>query len=157
MRSILAVVALAIAMPVRAQESRPPESTVESFKLPEGFRATLFAGEPAVRQPISFCIDDRGRLWVLEGTTYPAWRGTPGDPDRILILEDTNGDGHYDTRKVFYTGLSFATGIEVGFGGVWVVAPPNLLFFPVREGEDQPSGPPEILLDGFGSQGGHNV
>ena len=48
------------------QTAQPPQTTIESFKLPEGFSATLFAGEPDVRQPVGFCIDDRGRLWVLE-------------------------------------------------------------------------------------------
>src|SRR5579862_527160 len=140
-----------------AQESRPPETTVQGFKLPEGFSAKLFAGEPAVRQPISFCIGDRGRIWVLEGNTYPAWKGPSPELDRVLIFEDTDGDGHYDTRKIFVEGLTYATGIEVGFGGVWVVAPPNLLFYPLDGSGDKPAGPPEILLDGFGTQGGHNV
>jgi putative membrane-bound dehydrogenase-like protein len=148
---------LIAAIVLLAQESRPPEATVEGFKLPEGFSAKLFAGEPAVRQPISFCIDDRGRLWVLEGNTYPAWKGPSPEHDRVLIFEDTDGDGHFDTRKVFADGLTYATGIEVGFGGVWVVAPPNLLFYPLDPAGDKPAGPPEILLDGFGSQGGHNV
>jgi putative membrane-bound dehydrogenase-like protein len=157
MRAALAALALAVALPVCPQESRPPEATVGAFTLPPGFSAKLFAGEPAVRQPISFCIDDRGRLWVLEGNTYPAWRGNFAEHDRVLIFEDTDGDGRYDTRKVFAEGLTYATGIEVGFGGVWVVAPPNLLFYPMKDGGDTPDGPPQILLDGFGSQGGHNV
>jgi len=148
---------LIAALVLFAQESRPPETTVQGFKLPEGFSAKVFAGEPAVRQPISFCIDDRGRIWVLEGNTYPAWKGPSPELDRVLILEDSDGDGHFDTRKVFVEGLTYATGIEVGFGGVWVVAPPNLLFYPLNETGDKPAGPPEILLDGFGSQGGHNV
>src|SRR5205823_2673669 len=114
MRIVLAALTLALPLSAPAQESRPPESTVQGFALPEGFSARLFAGEPALRQPISFCIDDRGRLWVVEGTSYPAWRGTPGDRDRILIFEDVDGDGRYDTRKVFAEGLTFATGIEVG-------------------------------------------
>jgi putative membrane-bound dehydrogenase-like protein len=148
---------LLLALPAVAQESRSPEATASSFQLPEGFTARLFAGEPAVRQPISFCIDDRGRLWVAEGVTYPAWKGANPERDRILILEDADGDGKHDSRKVFVEGLTYVTGIEVGFGGVWVIAPPNLLFYRLNESGDKPEGPPEILLDGFGSQGGHNV
>jgi putative membrane-bound dehydrogenase-like protein len=157
MRIASALLFLGLTLCLPAQESRRPEETVASFRLPPGFNAKLFAGEPAVRQPISFSIDDRGRIWVLEGNTYPAWKGNFEEHDRILILEDTEGDGRYHVRKVFAEGLTYGTGIEVGFGGVWVVAPPNLLFYPVREGEDVPAGPPQILLDGFGSQGGHNV
>ncbi len=153
MRTALAALAIAFAL----QESQPPEATVGAFKLPEGFSAKVFAAEPAVRQPISFSIDDRGRIWVVEGITYPAWRGNVQERDRILILEDVDGDGRHDVRKVFAEGLTYATGIEVGFGGVWVVAPPSLLFFPDRDGDDRPDGPPEVLLDGFGDQGGHNV
>ncbi|HEV3027487.1 MAG TPA: PVC-type heme-binding CxxCH protein [Planctomycetota bacterium] len=148
---------LLAALVLLAQESRPPEATVQGFRLPEGFSAKVFAGEPDVRQPISFCIDDRGRIWVLEGNTYPAWKGPSPELDRVLIFEDTDGDGHFNTRKVFLEGLTYATGIEVGFGGVWIVAPPNLLFYPLNASGDRPAGPPEILLDGFGSQGGHNV
>src|SRR6185295_4035569 len=103
-----------------AQESRPPETTAKGFKVPEGFRVQLCAGEPDVRQPVSFCIDDRGRLWVVEGNTYPAWKDASPEKDRILIFEDTDGDGRFDTRKVFVEGLVYATGIEVGFGGVYV-------------------------------------
>jgi putative membrane-bound dehydrogenase-like protein len=157
MRFATAAALLLALLPAGAQESRAPQATVASFALPEGFSATLFAGEPDVRQPISFCIDDRGRLWVLEGNTYPAWMEPSPERDRVVILEDTDGDGRFDRRKVFVGGLIYATGIEVGFGGVWIVAPPNLLFYPDRDGDDRPDGPPEILLDGFGSQGGHNV
>ena len=57
------------------------------MRVPEGFRVTLFAGEPDVMQPIGFCIDDRGRLWVAEAYNYPNHGTKPGD--RIVILEDT--------------------------------------------------------------------
>jgi len=154
-RAALALLLLPLAL--GAQESRPPETTVQGFRVPEGFSVKLFAGEPDVRQPISFCIDDRGRLWVLEGNTYPAWKAPSPERDRILIFEDKDGDGHFDSRKVFAEGLVYATGLEVGFGGVWVVAPPNLLFYPLDPSGDRPSGPAQVLLDGFGSQGGHNV
>src|SRR5688572_4108289 len=130
MRIAASAAALLMLLPAAAQESRKPQDTVASFALPEGFTATLFAGEPDVRQPISFCIDDRGRLWVVEGNTYPAWKERSPERDRVLVLEDVDGDGRFDRRKVFVDGLTYATGIEVGFGGVWIVAPPNLLFFP---------------------------
>jgi putative membrane-bound dehydrogenase-like protein len=138
-----------------AQEPLPPEQTVETLKVPEGFSVKLFAGEPDISQPISFCIDDRGRLWVAENHSYPKW--TPEGKDRIVILEDSHGDGRFDKRTVFCEGLTMITGIEVGFGGVWVVAPPRLLFIPDKNGRDKPDGPPITLLDGFGNQGGHNI
>ena len=77
--------------------------------------------------------------------------------DRILILEDTNGDGRLDSRKVFTENLNLVSGIEVGFGGVWVGAAPYLMFIPVKEGTDRPAGPPQILLDGWGYQDTHEM
>ena len=71
--------------------------------VPEGFRVTLAAGEPDVKQPIAMALDDRGRLWVAEAYTYPiGGRGTR--QDRILIFEDTDGDGKFEKRTVFIEG-----------------------------------------------------
>ena len=138
-----------------AQEPMAPEETVGKLGVPPGFSVKLFAGEPDLTQPISFCIDDRGRLWVAENHSYPKW--IPEGKDRIFIFEDTDGDGKFDTKKLFCDGLTMITGMEVGFGGCWVVAPPRLLFIPDRDRDDKPDGPPEVLLDGFGNQGGHNI
>jgi putative membrane-bound dehydrogenase-like protein len=137
------------------QEPMTPQETAAQLQAPDGFAVTLFAGEPDVQQPISFAFDDRGRLWVAEAYSYPKW--DPPGRDRILVFEDTDGDGKHDTRKVFFEGLTYVTGIEVGFGGVWVIAPPQMFFIPDRDGDDRPDGPPEVLLDGFGLQGGHNI
>src|ERR671933_96821 len=97
------------------------------------------AAEPDVVQPISFTIDDRGRLWVAEALNYGEWK--PTGRDRIVLLEDTDGDGKADSRTVFYEGVNYITGIEVGFGGVWVMSPPGLYFVPDRDGDDRPDGP----------------
>src|SRR5262245_58405363 len=142
-----------LALLLAVQEPLPPEETIRKLHVPEGFSVTLFAGEPDVTQPISFAIDDRGRLWVAENHSYP--RLEP--KDRIVIFEDADGDGRFDRRKVFCEGLAYVTGLEVGFGGAWVIAPPQMLFVPDRNGDDAPDGPPEVLLDGFGMQGIHNI
>src|SRR4029079_18317707 len=156
MRIAAAAALLLALLPAGAQESRAPQARVSSFALPEGFSATLFAGEPDVRQPISFCIDDRGRLWVLEAYNYPHHGTPPGD--RILIFEDTDGDGHFDKRTIFYDQLNYVTGIEVGFGGVWVMSPPYFYFIADRDGDDKPDGEPVVLLDGFGNHANsHNL
>src|ERR1041384_5919403 len=78
-----------------------PEEAAQKMTLPPGFRATLFAGEPDVKQPIAFALDDRGRLWVAEAYTYPQRAPEGEGKDRILIFEDTNGDGKFDKRTVF--------------------------------------------------------
>src|SRR5262249_28376732 len=111
------------------------------------------------------CLDDRGRVWVVEGNTYPIRRqpreanspfvadGIQGD--RILIFEDTDGDGHFDKRTVFMEGLNLVSGIEVGFGGVWIGAAPYFMYVPMKD--DRPTGPPQILLDGWGYQDTHET
>lgn len=151
---------LVIALPIIAAEPvkapLPPEQAAKEMKLPEGFRATVFAAEPDVIQPISFCIDDRGRLWVAEALNYGEWK--PTGKDRVIILEDTDGDGKADKRTVFYEGFNYITGIEVGFGGVYVMSPPNLYFIPDRDGDDKPDAAPEVLFDGFGyKESRHNL
>lgn len=133
-----------------------PEKAAKGMVLPDGFRASVFAAEPDVVQPISFCIDSRGRIVVAEALNYGEWKAT--GKDRITILEDTDGDGRADKRTVFYEGFNYITGVEVGFGGVWVISPPKLYFIPDRDGDDKPDGPPEILLDGFGyKESRHNL
>jgi putative membrane-bound dehydrogenase-like protein len=128
----------------------------ETMVVPEGFHVSLFASEPDVRQPISFCIDDRGRLWVAEAYNYPFRDKEP--QDRILILEDTDGDGKADKRTVFFDKLGYVTGIEVGFGGVWVMSPPQMLFIPDKNKDDKPDAEPKVLLDGFGNTtSAHNI
>ncbi|HEX8311434.1 MAG TPA: PVC-type heme-binding CxxCH protein [Chthoniobacteraceae bacterium] len=143
------------ARPVAATESLPAAEAARKMTLPPGFTAQVVASEPDVVQPIAFITDARGRLWVLENTNYP---NCPGEArDKILILEDTDGDGKADKRTVFHDKLTFASGIAVGFGGVWVGAPPNLLFIPDRNGDDVPDGEPEKVLDGWGAEDTHET
>lgn len=135
----------------------PPEDAADSMIVPAGFNVTLFAGEPEVRQPIGFCIDDRGRLWVAEAYSYPNHTDKPAE-DRIIILEDSDNDGRFDKRTVFYDKLNYVTGVEVGFGGAWVMSPPYFYFIPDRDGDDIPDGEPEVVLDGFGNHSNsHNI
>ncbi|HSI34888.1 MAG: PVC-type heme-binding CxxCH protein [Phycisphaerae bacterium] len=153
----LAAFALVLSSTVAAQpQPLPPEETAKQFKLPPGFTASLVAGEPDLVQPISFCFDDRGRLWVIESLTYPKW-DLSGKTDRISVFEDLDGDGKCEKKTVFLDTLTGLTGIEHGFGGVWVVGHPNLYFIPDKDGDLKPDGPPQVLLNGFGKQGTHNL
>jgi len=133
------------------------QQAVEAMVLPEGFSATPFASEPDVKQPIAMTLDDRGRVWIAEAYEYPRRAADGKGKDRILVFEDTDGDGHFDTRKVFAEGLNLVSGLEVGFGGVWVGAAPYLLFIPDRNGDDIPDDEPEVLLDGWGYQDTHET
>ncbi len=138
-------------------DSLGPQEAARNMEVPEGFHVDLIASEPDIVQPIAMCFDARGRIWALEGKTYPQRSvGEKGD-DRILIFEDADGDGSFETRKVFADNLNLASGIEVGFGGVWVGAAPYLLFIPDADGDDVPDGVPEILLDGWGYEDTHET
>jgi putative membrane-bound dehydrogenase-like protein len=134
----------------------PPRRAAARMKLPEGFRATLVAGEPDLVKPIAMTTDERGRLWVVESHSYPRWRkdSKPGR-DRVLIFEQ--GDDGRFSRKVFWDRGANLSGIAVGFGGVWLCATPNLWFVPVHPGADRPAGPPEVVLDGWDLSARHNV
>jgi putative membrane-bound dehydrogenase-like protein len=132
-----------------------PADAAKNMTVPEGFEVKLFAGEPDVKQPIAFCIDDRGRLWVAEAFSYPQRQPEGKGKDRILIFEDTDGDGKFDKRTVFMEGLNLVSGLEVGFGGVWIGAAPYLMFVPVKD--DKPVGEPKILLDGWAYQDTHET
>ncbi len=132
----------------------PPMSAAQAastMKLPPGFRASVFASEPAVQNPIAMAWDRRGRMWVAENYTY-AERPLRFDlslRDRVNILEDADNDGHAERRTVFTDKVQMLTSVEVGRGGVWLMCPPQLLFIPDRNGDDIPDGPPETMLDGF--------
>lgn len=128
-----------------------PAEAVKSVTLPEGFKAQMFAAEPDVKQPVAFAIDDRGRLWVVEAYSYPKRQPEGQGKDRILVFADTDGDGKFDKRTVFMEGLNLVSGIEVGFGGVWIGAAPHFMFVPIADGDEpKPAGEPKILLDGWG-------
>ena len=96
------------------------EAAAKAMRVPKGFSVKLAAAEPDVVRPIAFTLDDRGRLWVAEAHTYPLRAREGQGRDRILIFEDTDGDGRLDRRKVFIENLNLISGLEVGFGGVCV-------------------------------------
>ena len=138
-------------------EGATAEAAAKAMLLPPGFRAIAAAAEPDVMQPIAFTLDHRGRMWVAEAYSYPHRQPEGKGRDRILILEDTNGDHKFDQRKVFIEGLNLVSALEIGFGGIWVGAAPNFMFIPDRNGDDQPDGKPQILLNGWGYQDTHET
>lgn len=146
------------AVNTQAAGDEPPAAAdlVRGITVPDGFHVVPFAAEPDVCQPIAITTDARGRLWVVENYSYPEWR-TEGT-DRVLIFEDKNGDGRFDSRKVFLEGGRNLTGIALGHGGVWLTSPPELVFVPDRNRDDVPDGPAEPILDGFNAKNvAHNV
>ena len=129
----------------------PPAEAAAAIAVPPGFKATLFAAEPDVNNPIALAWDARGRLWIAENYTYAEYtlKFDLRLRDRILIFEDVNGDGRFSSRKVFVEDLQRLTSVEVGHGGVWAMCPPQLLFIPDRDGDGVADGAAEVVLDGF--------
>ena len=135
-----------------------PTEAVAKMDIPEGFEVSIFAAEPDLAEPIAFCFDDRGRMWVVENLNYVNRRShTQEEVSRIKILDDTDGDGVFDKMTLFADDITFSSGIAVGFGGVYIGSPPNLSFIPDRNGDDVPDGPPEVLLDGWGIEDRHET
>jgi len=134
-----------------------PEDAAARMTVPPGFHADLIAGEPRLHQPIAMTFDARGRLWVAEAYSYPVRRADDEAKDTILVFEDTNHDGSFDKRTTFLDNLNLVSGLEVGFGGVWIGAAPNFLFVPDANDDLVPDGPPQVLLDGWGYQDTHET
>jgi putative membrane-bound dehydrogenase-like protein len=127
------------------------EEATSKIKLPDGFKANLFASEPMVRNPIALQYDGQGRLWIAENFSY-AERGLRLDPnlrDKIVILSDQDHDGKADSSNIFTDQLHNLTGFAIGRGGVWAICPPQLLFIPDSNQDDKPDSPPVVVLDGF--------
>lgn len=135
-----------------------PKEAVAKMAIPDGFEVSIFAAEPDIAEPIGFCFDDRGRMWIAENFNYRTRRNHTGDQvSRIQILEDTDGDGVFDKKKTFTDKLTFTSGLAVGFGGVFVGSPPHLSFIADKDGDDRPDGPPQVLLDGWGINDRHET
>ncbi|MEX0772920.1 MAG: PVC-type heme-binding CxxCH protein [Balneolales bacterium] len=161
-------------------ETLKPEESLENFEVAEGLDIELIASEPLITQPIDMHFDARGRLWIVQYKQYPfpagvtinfydqylraGYDGVPSPPpnhvkgaDKITVLEDTNGDGVFDSHKDVITGLNITTSVLVSHGGVWVMNPPYLLFYPDHDGDGLPDGDPEVHLEGFGLEDTHAI
>tara|TARA_A100001037_G_C15152483_1_gene640379 strand:- start:190 stop:4179 length:3990 start_codon:yes stop_codon:yes gene_type:complete len=144
----------------RKEKFLEPNEAVDAMTTIEGFKVNAWASEPMITQPMAFCWDDRGRMWIAENRDYES-RGdgfsNSGD-SKILILEDSDNDGQADNMKVFAEGIAFPAAIAVGFDGVYVGAPPNLLFIPDKDGDDKGDMEDiEILLTGWGIRDRHET
>jgi putative heme-binding domain-containing protein len=131
----------------------------EAFKVDPRFEVNLFAGEeqfPDIAAPIQMRWDGRGRLWVSCSTTYP--HVYPGNEpnDKLVILEDTDGDGKADKSTVFADNLHIPLSFEFGDGGVYVSEMPHLTFLQDTDGDDR-ADVHRIVLTGFGTEDSHHA
>ncbi len=136
------------------------DEAVQSLTVPEGYKVDLFASEkefPNLANPIQMSFDDKGRLWVAVAPTYPHYR--PGDAmpnDKILIYEDTDGDGKADKETVFVDHIHLPIGFELAPEGVYVSQEPNLVLFRDTNGDDKADSS-EIILGGFDTHDTHHA
>ncbi len=137
-----------------AAEKRKPKNTLAAMEVADGLQLQLFASEPMLANPTNMAIDAKGRIWICEGTNYRAFANPEisydNKGDRILILEDTDGDGLADTSTVFYQGkdVNSALGIAVLGNKVIVSVSPNVLVFTDENGDDV-SDSKEVLFSGI--------
>jgi putative membrane-bound dehydrogenase-like protein len=157
-----------------------PKEAAQAFTVADDLVLEQVMAEPEVEKPLFLNFDERGRMWVVEYRQYPEpaglkvlshdsyWRAVydkvpPPPPhqikgrDRITIHESTKKDGVFDKHTTFVDGLNICTAVERGRGGVWVLNPPYLLFYPDANNDDIPDGDPVVHLAGFGIEDTHSV
>ncbi len=157
-----------------------PQESFRKMQVASDLVLELVLSEPRVAQPLSVRFDHRGRMWVVQYRQYPYPAGLkmvsrnkyyravydrvpeppprgPRGADRITVHEDTDGDGRFDRHHTFLQGLNIATSVAFDQGGVWVLNPPYLLFYPDRDDDARPDGPPVVHLRGFGLEDTHSV
>jgi putative heme-binding domain-containing protein len=116
------------------------EEAIGKMTIARGLKVNLFASEkefPLLAKPVQMSFDTRGRLWVAVWPTYPHWKPKEEMNDKLLILEDTNGDGKADKQTVFAEGLHCPTGFEFALGGVYIAQAPDLVFLKDTDGDDK--------------------
>jgi glucose/arabinose dehydrogenase/azurin/lysophospholipase L1-like esterase len=137
----------------------PANETVAKMKTGPGLKVELFASEeqfPELVNPVQMAFDTRGRLWVAAWKNYPHWQPKTPMDDKLLILEDTDGDGKADKRTVFAGDLNNPTGFEFWNGGVILAQAPNLVFLKDTNGDDH-YDTKQIILAGLDSADTHHT
>ena len=142
-----------------AAEILTPEKQLRAMKMLDGFEVNLFASEiefPDLANPVQMTFDGKGRMWVATIPSFP--HALPGvDPnDKVIILTDKDGDGKADEVKTFADKLYMPIGLELGYGGAYVSAPPNLLHHRDTNGDDK-ADVTQTVLRGFGAEDSHHA
>ena len=138
--------------------SQDPAVALTRLKPADGYEVSLFASErefPELANPLAMTFDTRGRLWVLTSPTYPHVGPDETPNDKLIILEDGNGDGRADKVKVFADRLYIPTGFALGDGGVYISQQPNLMFLQDTNGDDR-ADVRRVILHGFGTEDSHH-
>lgn len=116
------------------------EEAISKMTVHKGMKVELFADEkmfPELVNPVQMAFDTKGRLWVACWITYPHWKPTTPMNDKLLILEDTNGDGKADVCKTFAGDLHNPTGFEFWNGGILISQGPDIVFLKDTNADDK--------------------
>ena len=136
------------------------QDALNKLTVAPGYKIELFASEKEfndLANPVQLSFDNKGRLWLATMPTYPHWK--PGDPkpnDKIIILEDTNGDGKADKQTIFAEGLELPLGFELAPEGVYLSQGTNFFLLKDTNGDDK-ADTKEILLSGFDDHDTHHA
>src|SRR6058998_935725 len=133
-----------------------PELERKTFQVAPGFEVTLFAADPLLAKPIQMNFDPQGRLWVASSEVYPQIKPGQVANDKVIVLEDTDGDGRADKTTVFADGLLIPTGVEPGDGGAYVANSTELLHLKDTDGDGK-ADRRRVVLSGFGTEDTHHI
>jgi putative heme-binding domain-containing protein len=159
---VMLTAGLYLAHPVAAQRDLQaipdpdPELERQSFIVADGFEVNLFVSDPQIAKPIQISFDAEGRLWIASSQAYPQIRPGQLPDDKILVVEDRDGDGRADHTTVFADGLLIPTGVLPGDGGVYVAHNTELLFLRDTDGDGR-CDERRVVLDGFGTEDTHHL
>ena len=162
--SLLAAIALThcLVLPCVGQRglkeipSVDPIVELKSFLVAEGFEVNLYASDPRMAKPIQMNFDSRGRLWIAASESYPHIKPGEKASDKIIVVEDSDGDGVAEKTTVFADGLLIPTGVVPGDGGCYVANSTDLLHFHDVDGDGR-SDQRRVVLSGFGSEDTHHL
>jgi putative heme-binding domain-containing protein len=159
---IVPAIALFVALPAFAQRDLKnipdpdPELERKTFTVPDGFEVNLYAADPSLAKPIQMNFDAQGRLWIAASEVYPHIKPAQEATDKVIVLDDTDGDGTADKSEVFADGLLIPTGVLPGDGGVYVVNSTDLLHLSDTNGDGK-ADKRRIVLSGFGTEDTHHL
>jgi len=133
-----------------------PEEERRTLQVADGFEINLFAADPLLAKPIQMNWDAQGRLWVATSSTYPQIAPGSEANDKIIMLEDADGDGTAEKTQVFADGLLIPTGLEPGDGGVYVANSTELVHLKDTDGDGK-ADQRRVVLSGFGTEDTHHI
>ncbi|MEZ5302582.1 MAG: hypothetical protein R3F11_18395 [Verrucomicrobiales bacterium] len=133
-----------------------PQAQIDSFTVDDALEVNLFARDPDIAKPIHMNFDGRGRLFVVSSTTYP--HIVPGDAegDKVIVLEDADGDGVAEKRTVFADGLYIPTAVLPYADGAFVANATEILFLRDKDGDGM-AEERQTVLSGFGTEDTHHI